>query len=131
LLGSRVICRARIGAHRFSYSEEIYLANPGNYQTIMLVLNDAGNDGVSNYYSEMFDTFFVKMSPQEACEKVPLGHRKNTSINTFIITAPFITGEDIKDFSFGADLTDVRVFDYSRPLMKVPTNFHTASQGFC
>jgi len=105
------ICRARIGANRFSYSEETYLANPGNYQTIIIALNDAGNNGVSKYYGEMFDTYFVGGENQENCKKVPEGLRSNDTINTYIITAPFIGGVDISDFTFGADLRDVRVFE--------------------
>jgi len=105
------ICRARIGANRFSYSEETYLANPGNYQTIIIASNDAGNDGVSKYYGEMFNTFFENMEDQENCEKVPDGHRSGTAINTFIMTAPFVSGANISDFTFGADLRDVKVFD--------------------
>jgi len=105
------LCRAHIGANRFSYSEETYLANPGNYQTMIVALNDAGNNGVSKYYGEMFDTFFVNMEDQENCEKVPYGHRSDTVINTFVMTAPFVSGADISDFTFGADLRDVRVFD--------------------
>lgn len=111
LLDSKVMCKAYIGAHRFNYSEEIYLANPGNYQTMIVGINDAGNTDSAKYIGELFNIFFNGDADQESCSGVPYKHRLETKINTFIITAPYIEGKDIKDFTYGVNLLDVRVFE--------------------
>lgn len=96
------------GARRHGYYEEFYLANPGNYQSIIIGLNDSSYMNINKKDYEVFSFAFTGLNYD--CNKIPQSFRKN-SINTFIITAPFVDYKDLKDFTLGANLDDVRVFD--------------------
>lgn len=111
-------CFIRIGAHNFSYFEGSYMANPGNYQSFYIGINDAGYPE-SWWKTKGFDGLYdVGMSPdwKEAdgdCSSIPDLYRKNAVVNTFTITAPFVFFSPKEpytpDILFGVNINDVRV----------------------
>lgn len=108
---------AGCGARRFHYIEEYYLGNSGNYQYYIFSINDAGFVQVEN------EIFFCKLdySPKEENNKKGLdtlnlkddevgNFRKNEILNTFAVTAPFISFDDL-DFGIGPDYDKVRILE--------------------
>ena len=106
------------GARRFGYVEWAYLANPGNYQTVGLAINDAAP------WDDGFDALIALFrsssehertwSSQEALDDAALQHaRRIARPNTYIITA---ASEELSTSRRwpGPDMDVVRVLQESR-----------------
>jgi hypothetical protein len=99
-----------MGANFFYYFEKHYLANPGNYQTVYLGLNDAGS---FKYNASLVD------EPPSGLSKEQLEAIRKNWINTFGVTVPYGYDKNFDDNfqSFlegrgvGAFRNDVRIFD--------------------
>lgn len=78
-------CQAFLGAHRFAYYEGSYLANPGNYQSFYIGVNDAG-------YYEYDDIDTPKpfsINSIDDCLTVSNTFRRLQKINTYVETDRF------------------------------------------
>jgi hypothetical protein len=87
---------------QFPYFEESYFGNPANYQTFIFAINDAGyihHPLISGREEPSIDDPNVKEFRREAV------------INTYTITAPNASGEDLKGFWFGPNYNQVRIVD--------------------
>ena len=98
-----------IGAHDFYYSEEYYFGNPGNYQSYIFSLNEAGYLGIEyendkNFYAPPY-TNNNTITNEEI-----RWFRNNAIINTYTITAPFIGLNNTLDgLEFGPGYNQVRI----------------------
>jgi hypothetical protein len=129
---------AHVGAHNLAYRESTYLANPGNYQSIVLSWNDAGVGGfvsdhldtvirlardLDNNRSRVRSTSSRKEARDCALEiiEVFLGSdagnaiRANLVIKTYTLTAPHVDVDPSLPI-YGVDVDDVRVLN--RPSRK-------------
>lgn len=103
-----------MGAHHFNYYERYYLANPGNYETIYLGINESGcldwNDS------------FVDKAPWNLTSKDLTKFRKTNLINTYAETVPLVKGlysfevdgndPAVASGGLGVDYNTVRVFNF-------------------
>lgn len=97
---SKLFCA--LGARRFCYYEEYYFGNPGNYQAFIFAINDAG------YRNHPFIS--GKTAPSLDNPQVQ-EFRREAIINTYTITAPFVSSENLEGFRVGADYDQVRIVD--------------------
>lgn len=99
-----------MGLHDFNYFERYYLANPGNYQTVYVGINQSG---YFNYNDTMVDKPSWELSSDDLIKI-----RKNNLINTYAITVPsyFNFEVDDQDPAFrrglGVNYNDVRIFNF-------------------
>ena len=103
-----------LGARRFFYAEEYYLANPGNYQTVIFSINDAGPMEFT-LHDDPLGEVGAKLSFRD--DRIQAVHRTGI-INTYTLTAPGVNGADLgldEDYGaiLGADLDQVRVLSNS------------------
>jgi hypothetical protein len=105
------------GARRFSYRETYYLGNPGGYQTYVLLHVDAGA-GIVGGFEWLFgpDGFEIDqgslMEPLSTDPEIER-FRADTVINTFAVTSPHLSEEDLKGLQLGADRDVVRLLPVS------------------
>jgi hypothetical protein len=124
-----------IGAHNFAYYEVYYLANPGNYLTYVLGLNEAGlggqEDAASAYFRfpviefdraiNKFELMPNVRNPWQAETALPEmsadlrlafdEFRKTARVNTFGIGAPFLDFSRLQGARIGPNYNQVRVLD--------------------
>ena len=81
-----------LGARRFDYHEEFYFGNPGNYQSFIFAINDAG------YRSHPYISPEWELSVDDPRVKA---FRRDAIINTYTITAPHISAENLGGFRLG------------------------------
>lgn len=92
-----------MGARRGYYVEEYYFGNPGNYQTFAFSFNQAGY-GKGDYLCVL--NFGAESSADPRIQVF----RNDTTINTYSITSPYITLEEIENGSNpGPNYDQVRV----------------------
>ena len=133
---------ADVGAHNFAYRESYYLANPGNYQSLVLSWNDAGvgrfvsdldivtrlardlddnrarlrstssRETTEDYAPEIIEAFLGS----EAGKAI----RAELEINSYTLTAPHVQVDPSLPI-YGVDVNDVRVLD--RPSRKAIREF--------
>lgn len=104
---------ATIGANRIVHRECYYLANPGNYQSLVISWNDAGSGSYSGSTEPV-----TALAPEVHAENTEeflnsdggKALRREVTMNTYGITAPLI-GVDLTAPVYGVDLNDVRVLD--------------------
>ncbi|HVB59013.1 MAG TPA: ETEC_3214 domain-containing protein [Candidatus Acidoferrales bacterium] len=97
---SKLFCS--LGARRFQYYEERYFGNPGNYQVFLFAINDAGYRG---------HAFISPRSELSIDDPQVKEFRQDAVINTYTITAPFRSSDDLKGFWVGPDHDQVRIVD--------------------
>jgi len=96
------------GAHNYEYSEEHYFGNPSNYQYFILANNQAGIPSS--------DTACKLQNSQSSPNPIPpdskeaQNARRDGLINTFSVTAPFVSMQDLC-FNIGPSYNQVRVLD--------------------
>lgn len=105
-----------VGAHNFYYFESIYHGNPGNYQSYAFGINESGytdwDDNTTNMVGfinkyctdEPEDHIVDKTSSSKELEFM----RKNLTINTYLVTTPFLGVID--NNGIGPDYNRVRIY---------------------
>jgi hypothetical protein len=91
-----------VGRRRFEYHEEFYFGNPGNYQEFVLSVNDAGF---------RHHPFISSLAPLSLDDPAVESFRREAVINTYTITAPLVSANDLKGISRGPSYDQVRVLD--------------------
>jgi hypothetical protein len=91
-----------VGARRFEYHEEFYFGNPGKYQEFAFSVNDAG------FRHHPFISGLAPLSLDDPAVEL---FRREAVINTYTITAPLVSANDLKGISRGPDYDRVRVLD--------------------
>jgi hypothetical protein len=104
---------AAVGAHRIFYRECHYLANPGNYQSLVISWNDAG----SGSYADSIEPIVafggevdVKDTEAFLASEGAEALRHQVVMNSYGVTSPFVE-VDLEAPVYGVDLNDVRVLD--------------------
>ena len=105
-------CLFSLGARRFYYFEGYYEANPGNYQSFYIGVNDAGyiNPELQNYVPGFKSQ--VDFNQEDGCSKIPTNFRVKIPVNTYIVTDAFKFMPDRSEsakLKLGVDLDEVRV----------------------
>lgn len=104
-------CMGFLGARRFGYFESHYLANPGNYQTIIVGINDAGFVKYPEEGKNQIWDFGVEINRD--CSKIEETARKNGIINTYRVTKPLLNtpyyATKSADLFIGVDYDELRV----------------------
>lgn len=92
------------GARRFSYYETRWFGNPGHYQTYFVALNDAG------YYDDYWKfPYPVQGDNLSADQPEVAAFRSDARINTYGVTAPHFSVDDLKQVWIGPDHDQVRI----------------------
>lgn len=107
-------CFYTSGVRRFWYSEGYYEANPGNYQSFYIGINDAGyiNPEVLNNLPSFENQ--VRLDEENGCNKIPITFREKATVNTYIVTDAFKFMPDSTESAkliFGVDSDEVRVIN--------------------
>ncbi|MCK4553380.1 hypothetical protein KAU19_00250 [Candidatus Parcubacteria bacterium] len=101
-----------LGAHNFYYHETYWGANPGNYQTSIYALNEAGYAGLE----EELESYTMIPPSKKLGEEILSSDpeiekfRNNAIINTYGVSAPLVFfRENLNDFRFGPDYNQIRI----------------------
>lgn len=105
---------AYVGAHSFGYYESYYLANPGNYQTLVLSWNESGIGSLTDNRAPLEQLSSNEPSLDVAREELlsspeGIAVRRETVINSYSLTAPGLTVDLRLDELYGVRHNDVRV----------------------
>ncbi len=94
-----------LGARRIHYYEDYYFGNPGNYQTFIFGINDAGYLDHGHPPTPYQPALSVKDAEVKE-------FRERSVINTYTITAPLLSAKDAGGgFWFGPDYDQVRIVE--------------------
>lgn len=100
---------------RFGYYETHYLGNPGNYQTVIVGINDAGHIQNSQKFIDTLLSINYEGDNGIDCTKITENVRKEAIINTYRLTRPFFNSPYIASKSagllVGVDLDEQRVME--------------------
>jgi hypothetical protein len=106
-------CASFMGVRRFGYFETHYLANPGNYQSIIIGVNDAGY--IRNPKEMLHAIFPDGMDKEKKCTTITADDRRHVIINSYRVTSPFFSTEFFAtksaDIIFGVDQDEFRVIN--------------------
>ena len=111
------------GARRIGYGEEQYLANPGNYQSLMLMVNDAapwrgGWTCLTAVFNQPHDMERSWAESEVQADEVLHALRTGLAPNTFVLTAPNTAFEDLRMVGLSVDLDLVRVIPWRPNLLQ-------------